>query len=279
MLVRTSLVAALLGFGAGCRPAPQPSSPPPAPAARAPIGPPVPAELGTGSVRDLAPPVERRPGLTTRRVEHRGQTFLVAEIALDRAQLRLVGQGDGWTPPVSFAAVAAHAAPSRLLWATNAGMYHASGAPVGLHVEGGTVHRALVRGTGSGNFFLAPNGALLVGPDGARVRMTDEIDDLTGVTLATQSGPLLCRDGALHPALRPDSPNRVRRSGVGVVAPDRVVFAISDGAVRFHELATLLCGGFGASDALYLDGVVSAWVEDGATPYGDGGWSGVLAVW
>lgn len=271
--------AAVASLGVACALPPPSSAAPTPPQVVEAIGPPVPEVFGPASVRDLSTPSVLRPGLTTRRVEHRGQTFLIAEVDLDRVTLHLVGQGEHWTPPVSFSDVAAHIDPDPLLWATNAGMYHTGGRPVGLHVEQGRVQRPLHRGTGPGNFFLAPNGALLIDPSGARIRTTAEIEDLAGVSLATQSGPLLCRDGALHPALRADSPNRLRRSAVGVVNPKRVVFAISDSGVRFHELATLLCGGLKAADALYLDGVVSAWTEDGATPYGDGGWSGVIGVW
>ena len=73
-----------------------------------------------------------------------------------------------------------------------------------------------------------------------------------------QSGPMLVIDGGLHPRFIPDSPSRHVRNGVGT-SPDgqRVVFAISQRAVNFHDFARFFRDGLNLSNALYFDGKVS----------------------
>lgn len=233
------------------------------------------------AVTDLVPQSTPVPGLTLRRVRHRDVVFHVATLELRQVDLRLAGQGEGWSHPRTFSTLAERlaAADERLVWGTNAGIFRKGGRPSGLYVEGGVVHQPVTRGSGAGNFFLLPNGAFLVGEDGARVRGTSEITSTDGVRMASQSGPLLVRDGRLHPELRPASTNRLRRSGVGVSDPHTVHFVMSEGSVRFHELATLFRDGLGAGDALYLDGVISQWVAPDRPPGPtDGGFSGMFFV-
>jgi uncharacterized protein YigE (DUF2233 family) len=75
--------------------------------------------------------------------------------------------------------------------------------------------------------------------------------------IATQSGPMLVINGALHPKFQPESTSRKRRNGVGVSRSGIVHFAISDGFVRFHDFATLFLDRLDSPDALFLDGTVS----------------------
>lgn len=200
-------------------------------------------------------------GLRVRSLSHAGARWRVAEVPLGALRLRLLGQGAGAPRPLTLEAAARwrRALGEAPLLLTNAGMFHLGGAPVGLHVEQGVERAPLRRGGGEGNFFLLPNGVFSVGPGGARV------DDSLGFSvpsgqlhLATQSGPLLTLRGALHPAFSPSSRNVQLRSGVGVNGAGEVVFVISEGLVRFHDLATLFRDALGCPDALYLDGAISA---------------------
>ena len=75
---------------------------------------------------------------------------------------------------------------------------------------------------------------------------------------ATQSGPMLVIDGDIHPSINADGTSRKRRNGVGVSEDgETVYFAISDGAVTFHEFASLFRDRLDAPNALFLDGQVS----------------------
>lgn len=77
------------------------------------------------------------------------------------------------------------------------------------------------------------------------------------VAFATQSGPMLVIDGALHPKFLIDATSRKRRNGVGVRTDGTAVFVLSDTAVTFHEFAAYFRDTVKAPNALYLDGTIS----------------------
>ena len=60
------------------------------------------------------------------------------------------------------------------------------------------------------------------------------------------------------PAFSPAGTSYKRRNGVGVVDGNQVVFAISEGAVRFYDFARLFRDGLGCKNALFLDGTISS---------------------
>lgn len=142
--------------------------------------------------------------------------------------------------------------------AMNGGMYHPDRRPVGLYVEDGVETQRIVLREGPGNFGLLPNGVFCMAGPTAHVRESRAFE-ASGTTCdhATQSGPLMVEDGALHPRFIPDSPSKFIRNGVGVRADGQVVFAISDDPVNFHRFARLFRDRLDAPDALYLDGKVS----------------------
>jgi uncharacterized protein YigE (DUF2233 family) len=147
----------------------------------------------------------------------------------------------------------------QLVFAMNAGMYHADFSPVGLLVQEGREEAPLNLAAGAGNFFLKPNGVFLVSDAGPRVVESSEYAALPkeGVRLATQSGPLLLRRGVVHPAFIPDSDSRKIRNGVGV-SGHTAIFVISEQPVNFYEFALYFRDVLHCRDALYLDGTVSA---------------------
>src|SRR6185436_15174897 len=77
------------------------------------------------------------------------------------------------------------------------------------------------------------------------------------VRLATQSGPLLVRNGVVNPAFDAASPSRVIRNGVGI-SKNTILFVISEQPINFYEFAVFFRDELQCQDALYLDGVVSS---------------------
>lgn len=148
---------------------------------------------------------------------------------------------------------------AHLVFAMNAGMYHPDRSPVGLYIEGGEASARLVTREGPGNFGLLPNGVFCIGAEGFSILESRAYEAAPpACRFATQSGPMLVIDGALHPRFLPDSESRHLRNGVGVSADGReAVFVISDAPVTFHEFARLFRDGLGIGQALYLDGSVS----------------------
>jgi uncharacterized protein YigE (DUF2233 family) len=83
----------------------------------------------------------------------------------------------------------------------NAGMYHSTGAPVGLYIENQATLAPLDTNSGSGNFYLKPNGVFYITVGKIPVVCsTAEFKPTEPVQFATQSGPMLLIHGQIHPA-------------------------------------------------------------------------------
>lgn len=147
----------------------------------------------------------------------------------------------------------------RLVFAMNAGMYHPDRRPVGLFIEDGKEHARLVTAAGPGNFGLLPNGVFCILDGGyAIIETLSFAASRPDCRYATQSGPMLILDGALHPRFLAGSESRYIRNGVGVSADGtRALFVISDEPVNFHAFARFFRDVLDTPDALYFDGNVS----------------------
>lgn len=144
-----------------------------------------------------------------------------------------------------------------LTFAMNAGMYHADRAPVGLFIENGVQRAPLITSDGPGNFGLLPNGVFCIGNRFAVIEARAFAANPPACHYATQSGPMLVIDGALHPRFLPNSDSYNIRNGVGVMPDGTAVFAISGASVNFHSFARLFRDGLGTPNALFLDGSIS----------------------
>lgn len=194
-------------------------------------------------------------------VAYDGNRYSICEVDAAREQLRLfLRDGEGQVyGHFSTLAQGLAAEGKSLSFATNAGMYHSNRAPVGLYVEDGEQEMRLVTNAGPGNFGLLPNGVLCIREGRADVFETLSFEQDTPACLhATQSGPMLVIDGALHPRFLPDSDSYYIRNGVGTSADgQRVVFAISQNAVSFHQFGSLFRDHLQLPNALYFDGNIS----------------------
>ena len=238
-------------------------------------------EVRTASVTG---PVELAGGLVFSTVIWKDRRWQIVEADPARCRLKLLLSADGNSPLRDFPRFieTQKAAGYRTVWMMNAGMFQDNGMPVGLCVADGKEVTPLNTAEGKGNFFLKPNGVFALTGSGAVIRETGEWQAAVPaeIRLATQSGPLLVRSGAIHPAIREDSTNRYLRNGAGVRADGRVVFAISTEQVTFYEMATLFRDALHCPDALYLDGAISAMYAPAAGVHADARSLGpVLGVW
>jgi len=174
-----------------------------------------------------------------------------------------------------------------LLAATNAGIFTADLAPLGLHLENGKTLHPLNLKAGFGNFYLRPNGVFYFGPKGAGILESGRFVRFTRVFTqtvlegATQSGPLLVRGGKINPAFMRGSGNKLVRSGVGVSRSGKVYWAVSSGAVNFYEFAAFFWDTLKCPNALFLDGTISRFYIPGdetARSAGVGQFAGFLTV-
>ncbi len=196
-----------------------------------------------------------------RNIAYDDNRYTICEVDVTKDELRLFlkdGAGDVYG---HFSAIETDLADKgqTLPFATNAGMYHRDRSPVGLYRDGDEEEMRLITTPGPGNFGLLPNGVLCIG-----AARTDVIETLTFAETnppcryATQSGPMLVIDGALHPRFLPNSTSYFIRNGVGTSADgQRVVFAISQNAVTFHQFGSLFRDHLKLPNALYFDGNIS----------------------
>lgn len=192
-------------------------------------------------------------------VTYLGQSFTVCSVDVTTTPLTLHLAGPSGAPLGGFGALADLGTDKTLTFAMNAGMYHDDRRPVGLYIENGIETAPLVTQAGPGNFGLLPNGVLCLNDATAQV-----IETGTFVTQnptcrnATQSGPMLVIDGALHPRFIPDSTSKYIRNGVGTSADGTTAtFAISNAPVNFHDFGTLFRDHLQTPNALYFDGNIS----------------------
>lgn len=209
----------------------------------------------TGAVTALAGPA---PCAT---VDHAAHSYVVCKFdaAADAIEIRRTGR-DG-KPLRDFSRLSADVADrgAELVFAMNAGMYHADRRAVGLLVENGVTTSPLNTSRGFGNFYLKPNGVFYLAGGRAGVLETSEFARRAiAPDYATQSGPMLLIDGEMHPRFLRNASSRNIRNGVGV-APDgrKVAFVISNTKVTFYEFASFFRDVLGIRDALYLDGSIS----------------------
>ncbi len=192
-------------------------------------------------------------------VHHEARDYAVCTVTADQ-DLRLFHSGtDGLFG--GFAAINQSLEPKgqKLGFAMNAGMYAPDRSPLGLYIENGIESQAIVTAEGPGNFGMRPNGVFCAGPDGFSVTESRAFAATPKpCRIATQSGPMLVINGALHSRFLVDSDSVYIRNGVGVSADGRTAFfAISDNRVTFHQFARLFRDVLHTPNALYLDGSIS----------------------
>ncbi len=190
-----------------------------------------------------------------------GKPLTVCRVDLRKERLQLFLRDDAGQPIKRFDRLAKllEARGRKLVFAMNAGMYHADFSPVGLFVSESRELAPLNTAPGDGNFFLKPNGVFVVTESGARVVEASEYPGIREkILVATQSGPMLVHRGALHPAFKAGSESRLFRNGVCAPAPDVVIFVNSEAPVNFHEFATFFRDTLGCREALFLDGTINS---------------------
>jgi uncharacterized protein YigE (DUF2233 family) len=184
-------------------------------------------------------------------------TTCTVDPATERLELFLNdAKGD---PLGSFTALEQAYPGKTIPFAMNAGMYQQDRSPVGYFVQDGVELHRLLTGESAGNFGMLPNGVFCLKFEHAFVLETHVLEAMSSLCqYATQSGPMLVIDGALHPRFLPDSTSRYIRNGVGTPADGaQAVFAISNQPVTFYEFARFFRDGLGLPNALYFDGNIS----------------------
>lgn len=145
----------------------------------------------------------------------------------------------------------------KLIFATNGGIFSKNYTPMGLYIENGKKISDLNTNDGEGNFYLKPNGVLLIKQGGAEIIETSKYQNFFDILFALQSGPMLVSNKVVNPLFEENSQSKYIRSGVGITLNGNVVFAISNEPVTLYEFALFFKDNLGCNNALYLDGAIS----------------------
>ncbi|MCB1496357.1 MAG: phosphodiester glycosidase family protein [Bauldia sp.] len=188
-------------------------------------------------------------------------SYIVCDFHLATDDLRTFWRGPDDRPYATFDALADDLAAKdkTLVFAMNGGMYGDDLSPIGLYIEGSRelhpVNTATSTERPAPNFYKKPNGVFLVANGAAMVMTTEDfLKEAPSADFATQSGPMLVIDGALHPAFIPGSDSVKERNGICAPVPDRVTVAITEGGVNFHDFGRFFRDRLGCDNALFLDG-------------------------
>jgi len=199
--------------------------------------------------------------VTCEKISFNGADYTVCKVDARTQNLSLFLRNDQGDIYGQFSSVnnALKERGQQLSFAMNAGMYHEDRSPVGHYVENGQEFMRVIPNAGPGNFGLLPNGVLCLRDGRADVFETGRyISEAPECIHATQSGPMLVIDGALHPRFLVDGTSRHIRNGVGTSADGAsVVFAISEDPVNFHSFGALFRDRLKTPNALYFDGNIS----------------------
>jgi len=205
--------------------------------------------------------------------------YTVCEVNAAQEELRLfLRDADGQIYGQFSAVEKALPDGQTLAFATNGGMYHADRSPVGYYVEDGVQSQKLYPNAGPGNFGLVPNGVFCIRDHRADVIEAKRFEKAPSpCEHATQSGPMLVIDNALHPRFLPDSTSRFIRNGVGTSNDgSRVVFVKSENGVTFHEFARFFRDALSLPQALFLDGKISRLYAPSINRNDPGFWMGPI---
>jgi uncharacterized protein YigE (DUF2233 family) len=229
------------------------------------------AVVAVGITTLSTPPKPATPAAPCGHQTFEGSAFTVCPVDPRTQDVKLVLTGKTGVPLRRFPALAAELGTARhtVRFAMNAGMYHASGAPVGLYIAHGTQKYPLQTGSGpranGGNFFLPPNGVFSIDATGRfHVETTQDYAARTAEPAAaksiwaTQSGPMLVTGGHTNPVFQANGASRYLRNGVGLTRAGTAYFIISDTPVSFGRFARFFQTQLRCDDALYFDGAISS---------------------
>jgi uncharacterized protein YigE (DUF2233 family) len=138
----------------------------------------------------------------------------------------------------------------------NSGVNNPTGEPKGYYSKNEKQLKPVDLGSGTANFYLKPNGALLFSDSNIVICESSEILKYKNVKLGVQSGAMLILNNIINQNFNINSPNKQIRCGVGIYIKGNeqyLVFAISKNPITFYKLAQLYQEKYKSENALLLE--------------------------
>jgi uncharacterized protein YigE (DUF2233 family) len=202
------------------------------------------------------------PSLSLRCISFLAHLYAVADINVQSQEIVFTTSDDGKkeTFPVVVSNLSRDGVKPILV--TNAGIYGTDNRPLGLLISpNGKLHDVnIVNGAARGNFSW--NSAVFqISDDGtASIVPASSWQDSPHTIAATQSGPQLASAGKINQSFQAQSKWSFSRTAIGVDQSNRklVHLVVSRDAVTLFELASFMVNELQCSEALHLDGDLSA---------------------
>jgi uncharacterized protein YigE (DUF2233 family) len=203
------------------------------------------------------------PSLSLRCVSFSGHLYAVADIDLRLQKIVFTVSDNGKKETFPEMASNLSRAGMNPLLVTNAGIYGKDNRPLGLLISPkGKLHDADTRmDQGEHGNFSWDSAVFQISDDGkAAVVPISAWQDSQHITAATQSGPQLASAGKINQSFQAQSKWSYRRTAIGVDQANRklVHLVVSREPVTLFELATFMVNELHCSEALHLDGDLSA---------------------
>jgi len=207
---------------------------------------------------------ETPSSLSLRCVPFSGHLYAVAQIDLRKQKIVFTVSGD--RRKETFSEVFSNLSREGIapLLVTNAGIYGADNRPLGLLISPkGKVHDVNARtGTGSARGNFSWDSAVFQISDAGEARVVPAKDwhGSSQIVAATQSGPQLASEEKINASFPVQSESSYLRTAIGVDEKNRslVYVVVSREPVTLYELATFMVSNLHCSEALHLDGDLSA---------------------
>ena len=202
--------------------------------------------------------------LSLRCISFQGHLYAVADINLQSQEIVFTTSDNGRQETFPEVAGNLSRAGIQPLLVTNAGIYGTDNRPLGLLISPkGKLHDVNTKtdtGPARGNFSW-DSAVFQISDDGtASIVPVRSWQDSRRTVAATQSGPQLASAGKINQSFQAQSRWSYRRTAVGVDQSNRklVHLVVSRDGVTLFDLAAFMVNGLHCSEALHLDGNLSA---------------------
>jgi uncharacterized protein YigE (DUF2233 family) len=208
------------------------------------------------------------PKVALRCTRFEGHLYAVADVNLQTEEIVFTTSDDKRMETFPEVVSNLSIAGVKPILVTNAGIYGTDNRPLGLLISPkGKLHNVNAA-AGSGNFSW-DSAVFQISDDGtASIVPARSWQDNPHTIAATQSGPQLAISGKINQSFQPRSKWSFRRTSIGIDQSNRrlVRLVVSREPVTLFELATFMVKELHCSEALHLDGDLSAFYVPASPP-------------
>lgn len=200
--------------------------------------------------------------LSLRCISFQEHLYAVIDIDLERREIVFTTSDDAKRETFPEVVSKLSRAGIQPVLVTNAGIYGMDNHPLGLLISpNGKVHGVNTTTGAAGGNFAWDSAVFQIADDGtASIVPARSWKDSGRIIAATQSGPQLASSGRINQSFQAQSNRFFSRTAIGIDQSNRklVHLVVSREAVTLFELATFMTNELHCSEALHLDGDLSA---------------------